>query len=197
MVQLLGGRYELTSTLARGSRSDIFLAHDRRLERDCCVKLLSDGGNVERFRRDMLALAGIDDEHLPVVYDLVVGDDVAYAVTRHVEGEPMNHVLRPMPLARATRMMIDVLEGLAALRPHRASCDLDPSHVVIGPTRAYLFGIRARETIESEDVTRVQTLFGALLGDVMPPAFSLIASARYPTLGAMASALMLGLRQLE
>ena len=57
---LVGGRYELGRRLGSGGMAMVYLAHDRLLDRDVAVKVLSepyasDPAFVERFRREASA----------------------------------------------------------------------------------------------------------------------------------------------
>jgi serine/threonine protein kinase len=61
--QILGDRYELLRRIGVGGMAAVFLAHDRRLDRDVAVKVLDMAGVtdhtfVERFRREARAAAG-------------------------------------------------------------------------------------------------------------------------------------------
>ncbi|MCX5744014.1 MAG: hypothetical protein NT062_16110 [Proteobacteria bacterium] len=212
----------MRASIARGTRSDVFLAYDRRLERDVAVKLLDGNATpaiLESFRRDMLALASLDSDHVATVFDVVVGDGVAFAVLRHREGEPLDRVLateRAHEPTRAARFALDVLRGLQAVRRHRLSCDLALAHVVLAEHRAYLFGVKARPpTDEAADVARCGLLFLQLvlgradvrhdeLDRTFPAAFGAIIAAaiapplrRYPSLAEMTTALGGALRQMD
>lgn len=222
VTKLLGGRYEMRGTLGRGTRTDVYLAYDLRLDRDVAVKLLAataTPGEIERFRYDMLALAAIESDYLAPIYDLVVADAVAFAVLRHLEGEPLDAVLaaeRAHEPVRAAHYVYDVLRAIQYVRQHRSGCDLNPSHVMLAQHRAFVLGITAKMTDELVDVERCGRLFLQLvLGRIdasadeldaltFPAAFALIISAaiapierRYPSVNAMAAALGLALRQMD
>ena len=104
----IGGRYRLTRRLARGRGADLYLA--KRNGRAYALKLLDPG--VE---------AGASSLRHPFVVpvhevDLDRTTERVYVVMDLIEGYPLGHLTRqgPLSVARATRLMRQVLQGLEA-----------------------------------------------------------------------------------
>src|SRR5690242_18406931 len=71
----IGGRYRLEELLGRGAMSEVWRAHDETLERTVALKVLSPTADLERFRREARAVAGLAHENVMRVYDF--GEDAA------------------------------------------------------------------------------------------------------------------------
>ena len=66
---IFGGRYQLRRRIARGGMAEVFLAHDRMLDRPVALKVLfpelsTDPNFVERFRREAQAAANLQQAQL-------------------------------------------------------------------------------------------------------------------------------------
>lgn len=137
----LAGRYELRERLAASPAAEVFLAHDRDLDRSVAVKILSadlaaDPQVVERFRQAATASATVRDPHVVTVYDW--GDDggTVFVAMEHVDGTSLADMLteaRRLTPDRAAEIGEAVAEGLDAA--HRAGVvhgGLTPSDILIG-----------------------------------------------------------------
>ena len=67
-------RYEIVREIARGGMANVYLAHDRKLDRPITLKVLPtelsrDGTFVERFRLEAQAAASLNDPTIVAVYD--------------------------------------------------------------------------------------------------------------------------------
>ena len=127
--QILGDRYELRRRIGVGGMAAVFLAHDRRLDRDVAVKVLDMAGVtdhtfVERFRREARAAAAINHPNVVSVYDWgEIGDPVHatasiyYLVMEYVPGPNLKEkVQREGPLSEdeALRIGIQIAAALEA-----------------------------------------------------------------------------------
>jgi serine/threonine-protein kinase len=138
--RVLHERYELRRRIGAGGMAEVFLATDLMLERDVAVKILharlaTDAGQVDRFRREALTLAGLDSPRIIAVHDLHLGPDEHYLVMQYVIGRTFEQLIDEcgaLAPERAARIVGDVLEGLAALHMrgliHR---DVKPSNVLV------------------------------------------------------------------
>src|SRR3712207_9277287 len=83
---LVDGRYEVVSRIARGGMATVYLAVDRRLDREVALKVmhphLAEGSSgaafVARFRREARAAARLSHPGLVGVYDQGVDGDTSY-----------------------------------------------------------------------------------------------------------------------
>lgn len=169
--RVYGGRYELQRGIARGGMADVFLAHDRLLDRPVAVKVLfpelsSDRNFVERFRREAQSAANLAHPNIVGVYDWGEEADTYFIVMEYVDGRPLSEVIRsegPLLADRAADVGADIAAALAAAHSkgviHR---DVKPSNVLLGPTghvKVTDFGI-ARAISASEGLTQTGAVMG-------------------------------------
>jgi len=169
-TRVFANRYELRDEIGRGGMADVYLAHDRLLDRRVAVKVLlpefaSDAANVERFRREAQAAAGLSHPHIVSVYDWGEEDDVSFIVMEYVPGQTLREIIQsygrlgPMDAARIAAEIADALSFAHAHGVvHR---DVKPGNVLITPqgqVKVADFGIARAET--GEPLTKT----GAVLG---------------------------------
>jgi beta-lactam-binding protein with PASTA domain len=173
--RLVDGRYEVVSRIARGGMATVYLAVDRRLERDVALKImhahLAEGASgadfVSRFRREARAAARLTHPGLVAVYDQGLDGDTSYLTMEYVAGTNLRRTLlddAPLTLGRTLDVLAEVLDALAAA--HRAGLvhrDIKPENVLLdteGRLKVTDFGL-ARAVNE---VTATTT--GTILGTV-------------------------------
>lgn len=140
----LGGRYLLACLLGPGGLGAAFLAHDQRLYgAPVVIKVLYEDLHtgeqrvwfIKKFQQEIAALARID--HPGVVRALDTGllpDGRTYLVMQYIAGVPLRALIPPqgMPLARATRLLRQIAQALAAAHAkgvfHR---DLKPENIMV------------------------------------------------------------------
>ncbi len=136
---VLDNRYELKEILGAGGMGFVYLAKQRGLSREVAVKMLyaertRDRQNVRRFRREAVALAGID--HPNVVRVLEYGDgggETPYIVMEKVRGLPLDEVIESIGRfepRHAVEIAAQIADALGAAHDagvvHR---DLKPANV--------------------------------------------------------------------
>lgn len=173
--RLVDGRYEVVSRIARGGMATVYLAVDRRLEREVALKVmhahLAEGASgadfVSRFRREARAAARLTHPGLVAVYDQGLDGDTSYLTMEYVAGSNLRRAMlteRTLPLGRTLDVLEDVLDALATA--HRAGLvhrDIKPENVLVdteGRLKVTDFGL-ARAVNE---VTATTT--GTILGTV-------------------------------
>jgi len=121
----------------------VYLAIDRRLDREVAVKVmhphLAEAGSgrdfVARFRREALTVARLVHPGLVQVFDQGVDGDTSYLAMEYVDGTNLRHRLLErgaLPLGEALTIIEQVLEALATA--HRAGLvhrDIKPENVLI------------------------------------------------------------------
>ncbi|NUS37072.1 MAG: serine/threonine protein kinase, partial [Pseudarthrobacter sp.] len=167
---LVDNRYAVTSRLARGGMSTVYLAVDQRLDREVALKVLhphlaADENFLGRLGREAKAAARLSHPHVVGVLDQGSDGHTAYLVMEYIKGHTLRDVVRDRG-ALAPRLalaLIDpVVEGLGAAHAagfiHR---DVKPENVLIaddGRIKIGDFGL-ARAVTSS-------TSSGALIGTV-------------------------------
>ncbi len=141
--ELLGGRYELRTQIARGGMTDVFLGQDNLLSRPVAIKRLlpefsSDPSFVERFRREATAAANLNHPNIVAVYDWGSAEGTYYIAMEYIEGQSLAELLRlggPLPPDRAAAIAMEVAEALGFAHSngviHR---DVKPGNVLITPS---------------------------------------------------------------
>ena len=167
---LVDGRYLIQSRLASGGMSTVYVATDRRLERDVALKVLhphmtGDPQFLDRLGREARAAARLSHPHVVGVLDQGEDDRMAYLVMEYIKGHTLRDVLREkgaLPPRLALALIDPVVEGLGAA--HEAGLihrDIKPENVLIaddGRIKLGDFGLaRAIST---------STSTGALIGTV-------------------------------
>lgn len=158
---VIADRYELGRQLGAGGMARVYLAHDRLLDREVAVKVLSDPYAsdpqfVERFRREASAAAGLNHPNIVAVYDRGQVDGAYYIVMEYLPGPDLKQVIRrrgPLPPGEAIDNALQILSALGAA--HRRDVihrDVKPQNVMVseeGHLKVTDFGI-ARAGAQSE-----------------------------------------------
>ena len=135
-------RYEIVREIARGGMANVYLAHDKKLDRPVALKVLSaelsrDPAFVERFRLEAQSAGGLNDPNIVAVYDWGQEQSTSFIVMEYVEGRTLRDVINEGSVAadQAARIAGDIAKALAAA--HRAGVvhrDIKPGNVLITPT---------------------------------------------------------------
>ena len=173
--RLIDGRYEVRERIAAGGMATVYVAFDRRLERQVAVKVMhsSLGSQAERhefasrFRREAKAAARLTHPGMVRVYDQGTDGDISYLTMEYVDGGNLRTYLNregTLPVGEALAITEAVLDALAAA--HRQSLvhrDVKPENVLLDEDkrpRLADFGLARAVT----EVTSTST--GTLLGTV-------------------------------
>src|SRR5205085_8234942 len=113
---LIGGRYRLEERIGAGGMSTVYRAYDPTLERWVAIKLMhsdisSDPDQLERFRREARAAAGLNHPHLVTVIDAGEDEGTPYIVFEYVEGETLKERIRRvgrLPVPEAVAYVIEI-----------------------------------------------------------------------------------------
>lgn len=174
--RLVDGRYEVRSRIARGGMAMVYLAHDRRLERDVALKVmhphLAEGVEgaefVSRFRREARAAARLTHPGVVAVYDQGLDGDTSYLTMEYVPGTTLRRELRhhgTLTVGRTLQILEQVLAALgAAHRKGLVHRDVKPENVLITSDGEH---VRVADFGLARAVTEVtSTTTGTILGTV-------------------------------
>ena len=147
----LANRYRVDRLVGQGGMATVYLARDRKHDRDVAVKVLSpDLAAVvghERFHREIEIAARLQHPHILPVYDSGEADGLLYYVMPFVEGESLRDRLArsgPLPAADAARTAAEVAGALDYAHRHGiVHRDIKPANVLISDGHAVVadFGI--------------------------------------------------------
>jgi eukaryotic-like serine/threonine-protein kinase len=167
----LSDRYLLSGLLGTGGMAEVFLAHDRMLDRDLALKVLKehyakDERFVRRFQKEARSAAALNHPNVVQIYDQGRAEDGRYYIAmEHMTGGSLEDlILRRGPLgaSEAARLASQVAEALHAAHirgiVHR---DIKPQNVLLdkaGNAKVADFGIALAASRTSTSGTNL--LFG-------------------------------------
>ena len=167
---LVDDRYFVRSLIARGGMSSVYLATDRRLDRDVALKVLyphlaADRGFLRRFESEAKSAARLSHPHVVGVLDQGITESLAYLVMEYVPGRTLRGLLDergPLSPRLALALMDAVVEGLAAAHDaglvHR---DVKPENVLLadnGRIKIADFGLARAVSTSTNTGTLVGTV---------------------------------------
>ncbi|MDP9177094.1 MAG: bifunctional serine/threonine-protein kinase/formylglycine-generating enzyme family protein, partial [Gemmatimonadota bacterium] len=168
---VLGDRYLISREIGRGGMAAVFLADDRKHERQVAVKVLHPelaaaiGG--ERFLREINIAAHLRHPHIVPLLDSGEADGLLYYVMPYVEGESLRQRLAvhgQLEISEAMRYWRDVVDAIAyAHRQGILHRDIKPENVLLADRHASVvdFGIgKALRQVDGDSLTG----FGMAIG---------------------------------
>ena len=170
----LADKYAIECELGRGGMATVFLARDRRLDRNVAVKVLhqdlSQALGAERFRREIDIATRLSHPHILPLYDSGDADGLLYYVMPYVTGESLRAKLKreqQLGVEETIRITCEVASALDyAHRQGVVHRDIKPENILLEDGHAVVadFGI-ARAISASQDSKLTQT--GVTLGTPM------------------------------
>ena len=186
---VIAGRYRLDEHRAHGGMADVWKATDLSLNRTVAVKLLkphlaTEGTVAERFRREALVAAGLNDPHVVTVHDAVEDNGRQAVIMEFVDGKSLRETLdKKGTLSLKLTVHIGVAVCAALDAAHRAGIihrDVKPGNILLtenGRVMLTDFGI-AKALSGDQDLTNENIMMGTakylspeqVLGDELGPA---------------------------
>ena len=167
----LSDRYLLSGLLGAGGMAEVFLAHDRMLDRDLALKVLKehyakDERFVRRFRKEARSAAALNHPNVVQIYDQGCAEDGRYYIAmEHMTGGSLEDLIMrrgPLSASEAARLASQVAQALHAAHArgivHR---DIKPQNVLLdeaGNAKVADFGIALAASRTSTSGTNL--LFG-------------------------------------
>ena len=144
MADLTGqdiGRYHIVEELGQGGMATVYKAYDTRLEREVAIKVIRMetfgsavvGQMLKRFEREGKSLAKLMHPNIVPIFDYGEHEGSPYLVMAFIPGGKLKNLTgRPMPNARAARLLAPVARALAYAHSlnviHR---DVKPANILI------------------------------------------------------------------
>ncbi len=131
MIELgdkIDGRYRVVSRIAHGGMADVYEGYDIVYKRAVAIKIMrkdmmGSEKNVERFHRECVAAASLNDPNIVKVYGEGSVDGRPYMVNEYVDGRTLRdklnvvagHFLSPL---EASEIMVQLCSGVSYIHRH-------------------------------------------------------------------------------
>ncbi len=168
--RVFSSRYEIQRPIAQGGMAEVFLAHDRLLDRPVALKALfpeyaREPSFVERFRREAQSAAGLSHPNIVAIYDWGQEAGTYFIVMEIVQGRSLRDLIRadgPLDPNQAAEICAEIASALGyAHRSGIVHRDVKPGNVLITPTgtvKVTDFGIARAGT--SDALTQTGSVMG-------------------------------------
>ena len=135
------GQYEIVAPLGAGGMGEVYLATDRRLDRQVAIKVIAasvagEPDRLRRFIREARTASSLSHPHIAHVYEIGEADGVHFIAMEYVRGDSLARRIggKPMPpsdvIVYATQMADALDEAHSNGVIHR---DLKPANAIISP----------------------------------------------------------------
>lgn len=143
---VIDGKYEILKEIGRGGMSIVYLAMDKRLNKQWAVKEIrkkGNGKNDEVVVNSLLAEANLikrlDHPALPRIVDIIDNGITIYIVMDYIEGESLDKILleygaqKENAVIEWAKQICDALSYLHAQKPPIIYRDMKPANVMLKP----------------------------------------------------------------
>jgi serine/threonine protein kinase len=163
------GRYRLIELIGRGGMGEVWRAYDTETHRVVAVKVLpanlaSDPTFEQRFRREALAAAGLNEPHVVPIHHFGEIDGRLYVDMRLVEGRDLQAIIAEGALEPRRAVMIIEQVASALNAAHRIGLvhrDVKPSNVLVAENDfAYLIDFGIARAAGDTAITRAGGVIG-------------------------------------
>ena len=143
---VIDGKYEILKEIGRGGMSIVYLAMDKRLNKQWAVKEIrkkGSGKNDEVVVNSLLAEANLmkrlDHPALPRIVDIIDNGITIYVVMDYIEGESLDKILNEYgvqpeeKVIEWAKQLCDALSYLHSQKPPIIYRDMKPANVMLKP----------------------------------------------------------------
>jgi serine/threonine-protein kinase len=157
------GRYEIVAEIGRGAMGTVYKAIDPMLGRTVALKTIGVEANdpdlteyEARFYLEAKAVGGLNHPNIVTVHDVGSSGGVPYMAMEYIAGRELAALTRegrPLPVAQALDLAVQIAEGLAYAHAHGViHRDIKPANVMIagdGTAKIADFGIARMRSSET------------------------------------------------
>lgn len=143
---VIEGKYEILKLIGKGGMSKVYLAMDKRLNKQWAVKEIEKKArdkNNEVVIQSAIAEANmikrLDHPSLPRIVDILDKEDVIYVIMDYIEGEPLSKILEEYgaqpqdQVIEWAKQLCEVLDYLHTNNPPIIYRDMKPANVMLKP----------------------------------------------------------------
>ena len=138
---VISERYEILRLLGRGGMGEVYLANDKRINRNVALKVLhpdlvSSKESLRRFAREAQAVSALNHPNIMTIYEFDKTDDgSSFIVSEYIDGKSLNRIIGSgIEPGRALDIAIQAASALSAA--HEAGIthrDVKPENIMIRP----------------------------------------------------------------
>src|SRR5438105_12509392 len=166
------GPYQIIERLGAGGMGEVYLAQDRRLDREVALKILpayfvSDEARLRRFQREARAASALNHPNILTIHEVGEVDQVHFITTEFIDGQTLRELIaqEDLSLPEVLEIAIQVAEALTAAHAagivHR---DIKPENIMRrrgGLVKLLDFGIAKLLEPLSSDSSEIATIVRA------------------------------------
>lgn len=170
---VLDGKYELLKQIGKGGTFVVYLALDKRVNKNWTIKVVDKSTTNSELASDMVikeaeALKRLDHPAIPRIVDVIVKDDYVAIVQDYIEGSTLETIITEYGKQDVANIidwsiqLCDVLGYLHSLNPPHIYRDMKPANIILKPSGSISlvdFGImRTYKPNQTKDTTALGTV---------------------------------------
>jgi serine/threonine protein kinase/Tfp pilus assembly protein PilF len=153
--------YEIVSPIGSGGMGEVFLARDKKLDRQVAIKFLNqkfskDEALLSRFKQEAKAASALNHPNILTVYEVGENDGAHYIATEYIDGKTLRERMKSrLTFDDTLSIMVQTAEALSAA--HQAGIvhrDIKPENIMVrsdGYVKVLDFGLAKLTEIDSSD----------------------------------------------
>ncbi len=176
------GHYEIIRQIGVGGMGEVYLAQDKKLDRQVAIKILNEKfsrheSNLQRFIQEAKAASALNHPNILVIHEIGETDEANFIVSEFIEGDTLRDVIKksPMKLSEVLEISIQIANALVAA--HKAKIvhrDIKPENIIVRPdgyVKILDFGLaklveQKAIGFEASTVKQNETAKGIILGTI-------------------------------
>src|SRR5258705_6648994 len=171
------GPYRIVRELGAGGMGQVYLCHDKRLNRAVAVKLISnydvaEEERIKRFRQEALAASALNHPNILTIYEIGESEGKSFIATEFVDGPTLSSRIEAGSISIDDSLNIAIQMATALAAAHAAGIihrDIKPSNVIVrmdGLVKVVDFGIAkyVQDGEEPQKGTQLLTTPGTVMG---------------------------------
>ncbi len=179
------GHYEIIRQIGVGGMGEVYLATDKKLDRQVAVKILNekfsrDESNLGRFISEAKAASALNHPNILVIHEIGETDETHYIISEFIKGKTLREVFKEKTLRLSEILDIFVQIANALTAAHMARIvhrDIKPENIILRPdgyVKVLDFGLAKLVEqknisilgLEQSTIRQNQTAKGVILGTV-------------------------------
>lgn len=172
-------RYEILSLIGEGGMGEVYLAHDKQMNRKVALKLLpaeftQSPDRVARFGREARAVSALNHPNIVTVYEIGHDSGIHFIASEYIEGDTLRQQINRGKLNVKQALEIGIQSASALAAGHSAGIvhrDVKPDNIMIrfdGYVKVLDFGLVKLMEIGDQDGSLLgqSTQSGTILGTI-------------------------------